>query len=95
MKLNNPTPSQILRYIETRPEHADKTKTYIILGRIGATGKTWLCDQLKARGYNAMEITEQIYDQVVFCSSVNEYSEHEDLVVIVLNSSLHRSAKTE
>ena len=38
-------PEVILSDLIHRPDHI--VKTYIIMGRTGPTGKTWLCDQLK------------------------------------------------
>lgn len=38
----------------------DHSRTYIILGRPGPTGKTWLQRKLTDLGYNAIEISEGI-----------------------------------
>lgn len=85
MKLNHPTPSQILHAILDNPDPAYKTKTYVVLGRPGPTGKTWLCLGLKHYGYNVVEISEHIYDLVDYYGSMNHYRDHDDVVVVVLN----------
>lgn len=38
----------------------NKDVTYIILGKNGPTGKTYLADWLKKKDFNAIEITEDL-----------------------------------
>lgn len=98
MKLNHPTPSQILHAILDNPDPAYKTKTYVVLGRPGPTGKTWLCEKLKLYGYKVVEISEHIFDLVEYYGSTNhyrDYSDHDTVVVIVLNRYLQRPKETE
>lgn len=95
MKLNDPTPSQILRYILASPEHADKTKTYVVLGRPGPTGKTWLCRGLKFYGYNVVEISEHVHDLVDYYGGSNHYRDDDNVVVVVLNRYLQWPSQTE
>lgn len=69
-----------------------KVLTFIILGKSGPTGKTWLHGELKSRGLNAIEISEQI------CSFVGYETYHDEnyitttgldnQVVIILNKRL-------
>lgn len=59
MKLNKEiTPDDILQYI--LDFDSKKTGTYIILGKPGPTGKTYICKNLVNFGYNAIEISEGI-----------------------------------
>lgn len=47
------TPNDILQFIKNNHEYF-KDDTFIILGRPGPCGKTWLYNQLKNSGYNAI-----------------------------------------
>ena len=60
----------VLRFAGSR---GDRSWTYIILGRSGPTGKTFLCNMLKKNGYNAIEISEDIWDLVKFYDEENHY----------------------
>jgi hypothetical protein len=61
--------------------------TYIIMGRVGPTGKTWLCNELRRNGHNAIEITNQIYDIVDYHDEHNYFRRDvvNKQVIIVLN----------
>lgn len=67
-----------------------KEYTYIILGRVGPTGKTYMCKRLKENGYVAFEISPNIYDLVDYVDTKNHYRiDHDNKVVtIVLNEAL-------
>ena len=90
--LDNMHPSRILHHIH---EHAQDSQDYLVLimGTHGPTGKTWLCDGLKHYGFNAVEITEDICDYVLY---LNDYKNHyyinpsKKLVIIVLNELLNK-----
>ena len=71
--------------------------TYIIFGSIGPTGKTYLADQLRKHGYNAIEITEEVSPLVDYRDKDNHYIvyEHSKCVVIILNKPLNRADKYE
>ena len=87
----NSTPSEILRFAD---DYTDKTWNYIILGRTGPTGKTYLCNLLKSNGYNAMEINERIYDLIEYHRNGTNHFRVDTLrkqVVIVLNRSLRKT----
>lgn len=62
--------------------------TYIIMGKPGPTGKTWLCDQLKRYGYNACEITESVCWLIEYNDNGNHYlvKKQNHVVVIILNA---------
>ena len=64
--------------------------TFIILGKVGPTGKTWLLNRLRENGYRAIEITDAIYDLVDYKDDRNHIMEDEltDTVTIVLNHRL-------
>lgn len=65
---------RIFREEETRL-HDAKSYTYIIMGKPGATGKTRLCQLLKERGLNAIEISENIVNLV-------EYNDNKNHVIV-------------
>ena len=84
----NMTPSEILRFICEMKN--GKEYIYIILGKPGPTGKSWLCARLKELGYNAIEISEDIYGFVKYNDTYthfkgDHFSRH---VTIVLNRPL-------
>lgn len=93
MKLNNPTPAQILHHILNNPENANKT--YVVLGRPGPTGKTWLCQGLKFYGYNVVEISEHVHDLVDYYGDSNHYRDDGNVVAVVLNRYLQWPSQTE
>lgn len=85
-----------LRIVRNRLGNA-KDYTYIILGRPGKTGKTWLCNELRVHGFNAFEISEDIYDLVRYNDEenhvmVNNYSKQ---VTIVLNKLIKRTRRPQ
>lgn len=84
------TPSQIFHRLERILMGCEKDYTYIILGHPGPTGKTHLCDALKSRGYNAIEISEQVGNLVSYKDSKNHYEidRINKTVTIVLNMRL-------
>ena len=81
------TPGRILIHITHEIENA-KEYTYLIMGRFGPTGKTWLWDALTRQGYNAVEITEDVCEYVIYRhASKNTYyvNPRKKLVIITLN----------
>lgn len=79
----------VLRFAGTR---GDRDWVYIITGRGGPTGKTFLCNQLKKNNYNAFEISEDISTLVNYRDDRNHYIvDHvKKQVVIVLNKLINR-----
>lgn len=67
-----------------------KDYTFVILGRPGKTGKTWLCNELRFHGFNAFEISEDIYHLVKYNDDENHYivNDVDKQVTIVLNRSI-------
>lgn len=67
--------------------------TYIILGKPGPNGKTWLCDRLKSRGFKAIEISEDVIKYVAYYErpgnsvTFDDFDKH---VTIILNEPLHK-----
>lgn len=55
------SPSRALHTILERPQMYPKDYTYIVLGKIGPTGKTWLTNALIDNGYKAFDLTESLY----------------------------------
>ena len=83
----------ILRFAGTR---GDREWVYIITGRGGPTGKTFLCDKLKKNGYNAFEISEDLCGLVSYCDNENHYMvDHaKKKFVIVLNRPMYTKGST-
>ena len=67
-----------------------KDWTYMILGRRGPTGKTYLWDQLRKNGYNVIEITEDINPFIEYKDTKNHFFVYDSCkcVVIALNKPL-------
>lgn len=55
---------------------SEKVRTYIILGKPGPTGKTWLQKKLEDLGYNAIEISE-----AMALSDAIEYKDNNNHIV--------------
>lgn len=88
----NPTPREIYDAI-TRHKIGDvKTKTYIITGKVGPTGKTWLWNELRRSGHKAIEITEQLGPFVTYNDDRNHCVEVGlgNAVLIILNKPLQK-----
>ena len=66
--------------------------TYIILGRTGPTGKTYLCNLLRENGHNAVEISEDVYPLLDYHGIDNHYFVYKDnkCAVIILNKPLKK-----
>lgn len=82
------SPSRILHEILRDPYIRDYT--YVILGRSGPTGKTWLWDKLKSNGFEVLELSETIYKLVNYADSDNHVlvDDLHKAIVIILNRSL-------
>jgi hypothetical protein len=76
----------IRRFADSR----GKDWTYVIFGKGGPTGKTYLCNSLRANGYNAIELSEDICGIVECHDNENHYLvyEHNKCLVIILNKRL-------
>lgn len=94
----NASPSCILDALvnHNRAEEM-RSYIYIILGKPGPTGKTWLVDRLVSRGYNALEISGDLYLLVDYPTITNHVIvDHErKQVVIVLNQLLRKENSNE
>lgn len=77
-------PNRILRSII---EDNDKEYTYIVLGRPGRTGKTWLYRGLIQAGFTAFEISEDVCNLVDYRDNKNHFIVDKiyKKVIIVLN----------
>lgn len=80
-------PIDILRYVTKIGDANLKDYTYIILGQPGPTGKTWLTAELLGHGFKAFEITNEVFDLVLYRDDKNHFIVDDDnkKVVIVLN----------
>lgn len=89
VELPKMTPSRILDHIIKEVDDS-KDYLYLVMGKYGPTGKTWLYERLKENGYNAIELTEDIWDYVIYREGVNRYyiNPVKKLVVVVLNELL-------
>jgi hypothetical protein len=65
--------------------------TYIIMGRSGCTGKTYLKDCLGSRGFRALELSEDIYKYISY-DDKNHYivNDLDKTVIVILNESYTR-----
>lgn len=93
------TPSRILRYFIEDPsfqvEHEKSPYTFIILGRGGPTGKTWLWDGLKKYGFRAFELSESTTRLVDYSDRENHVIKNglDKSIVIILNQLLKGEQK--
>lgn len=69
--------------------------TYVILGRSGPTGKSWLREHLVEAGYNAVELSEDIIGLVEYTDDKNHFivNRMQKMVIIVLNRSIREEIK--
>lgn len=82
------TPKQVLLYADVRAAIGAKP-TYIICGRSGPTGKTWLTNELRKAGHTAIEISESINPFVHYRDDENHMLELGfDQIVVMLNKPL-------
>lgn len=70
---------------------------YVILGKIGPTGKTWLWSKLKKDGFDAIELSENLVDDIYYCGFKNyvRVNELDKIVIIILNKPLELKKKTK
>lgn len=91
MRHNIPcTPQEILDWITNSPKSV--AYDYIILGKSGPTGKTWLYDRLKERKYNVTELSEWITGLVNYPDDSNHIiiNDVDMKMIIILNKPLER-----
>ena len=84
--------SMLHRIINMNLREAD-SYTYIICGRSGPTGKTWLCNGLKYHGFHAIELSEDLIGLVEYRDDKNHFiaNERERSILSVLNELLKRA----
>lgn len=83
------TPYDILRHFTSNDKFINSDYLFLVLGKPGPTGKTWLTQKLKEHGYQVAELSEELapflnadkYNHVIV-------DELEKQVVIILNRSL-------
>lgn len=85
------TPSRILDVIRRELVDSDNY-TYIVMGKSGPTGKTWLCKELRRYGYTAFEVAESTNLFVKYGEHSNTYivdsTRTNRVVTIILNDLL-------
>lgn len=88
--ITNKTPEEIYECI--CHDDPEKAFTYVIFGRTGPTGKTWLRNRLCNNGYTAGEFTEMLLEcgAIFIYDDQNHYmlDELTKQVIIILNGSL-------
>ena len=72
MNAKNLTLNEILEQI-LKERETNSISEYIILGKSGPTGKTWLWDQLRKNGLNATELSEWLIGLVSYGDNDNHY----------------------
>lgn len=77
------TPFEILNVIKSN--ELRKKYKYIIMGRIGPTGKTWITQELKRLGLDAVEITENVSGRIFYKYDENFVSWNEENKVCVIS----------
>lgn len=86
------TPSKSLaKFIKTIENGGlDTIKTFIITGKNGPTGKTYLTNWLKKKGFNAIEITDDLLGYVSYIADINHFviNRHGDAITVILNEPL-------
>lgn len=83
----------VLNYAEKRAMLYGKA-TFIICGKGGPTGKSWLCNELKKAGHIAIEISEGINRFVSYDDDQNHMCEAGfNQVVVVLNKRIDEQWK--
>ena len=86
-------PKSLLNIIKSIEKCAFKTSTtFIITGKNGPTGKTHLTNFLKKKGFNAIEITEDLFGHVTYNDNKNHIvlNRFEDVTTVILNEPLIR-----
>lgn len=86
----NMNPIDILKYIIRHNKVNRVTYSIIITGRVGPTGKTWLCNELVKLDYRAVESTEFTMAQLLKDDGINHVIVDEEAkhVTVVLNEIL-------
>lgn len=84
------TPKNIYYQILKNGIPQDDDYIFVILGKPGPSGKTWLCNQLRGLGYTVYELTHGVHNFIDFTDEKNHYVvDHiEKQVIIILNESL-------
>lgn len=78
---------EILQHIRFRDR--EREYTYLIDGRIGPTGKTWLCDKLNELGYKAHEVGDEMWAMYIHRDHNNSYQYLPgNVAIIILNEYL-------
>ena len=86
---------EVLLHAELRAAMGDKL-TYIICGRSGPTGKTWLTNELQKAGHIAIEISEGINPFVYYRDDENRMLDVGcNQIVIMLNKPLNNMWKSQ
>lgn len=85
---------EVLLHADLRASMGEK-RTYIICGRTGPTGKTWLWNELRRAGHNAIEISEGLNGFVDYHDNKNHMLECcFGCIIVILNKPLDEAWKT-
>ena len=80
---------EVLLNAQVRASGGDN-RPIIICGRTGPTGKTWLWNELRRAGHNAIEISEGINAFIDYRDNENHMVDFGHSVIIILNKTLDR-----
>ena len=85
-------PNRILHMIIDDKFNTARDYTYIICGRSGPTGKTWLWNCLKEHGFNAIEISEDVIGLINYRDDKNHFivNSANKSVLIILNKPINK-----
>lgn len=77
-------------FYEISNDKSIRDYTYVIMGKSGPTGKTWLWDMLHVSGFDAVEISEETQNLIGYVDSDNhcKVDDFHQTVIIILNQSL-------
>lgn len=91
------TPSKTLAKFIKEIENGkfETIKTFIITGKNGPTGKTYLTNLLKKKGFNSIEITEDLLGYVSYIDDKNHFilTKFGDAITVILNEPLIKSVE--
>lgn len=87
-KLMNWSTNRIFKTIIDSPNTYPKDYTYLILGQVGPTGKTWLTNELVHHEYKAFDLAEDLYNLLDYRNDTDNIcvvNHVQKFVTIVLN----------
>lgn len=95
MTVYTPTKSLASFIKDIENSRFETIKTFIITGKNGPTGKTYLTYLLKKKGFNAIEITEDLLGYVSYIDDKNHFilNRFGNTITVVLNEQLIKNTE--